>query len=79
VVRGPQFEKRWVRLNTLVPYLLLSQWSIPLLPLHSTSKIYEIMVKEDNSKYSEKTWPRAILFTSNHTQIDLESNHGIRQ
>lgn len=67
-----------VRLSTLVPYLLLSLWSIPLLPLQSTSKMYGIMVEGDNHKYSEKTWPSAILFTSNHKQMDLESNQGIR-
>jgi len=54
-----------VRLNTLVPYLLLSLWSIPLLPLQSTSKIYGIMVKRDNRSTRRETWPRAILFTTN--------------
>jgi len=65
--------------STLVPYLLLSLWSIPLLPVPSKSKIYGIMVQEDNRKYSQETWPRAILFTTNHTQINLNSNHGIRR
>jgi len=44
-----------VRLNTLVPYLVLSLWYIPLLPLQSTYKIYGIMVKRDNRKYSERS------------------------